>query len=378
MKRREFLHYASAGIACAVGGGAVRSAEKTPGVLAAKPPMGWNSFDSYGVNRWSSRPERALPKPNIALLPPRDSDTIEGPACGGRGRRFIGNVGVTGPRRHMTPGTRDPNAGERIMSKIASITAVAIALLLSSATLLAQDTAAPAADPAAQKKALETQRKELKKQLSAIAKKIAASPAVADLQTACEAADKIYQAAKKSPAIIEARKAASAASKVYSKATLAMPEYAAVKTADKAYEAARLAMPEYKVRKGAESALKKLSKDDAGYADAKTAAGDAKKAYETARHALPEYKAKNDARKARDKAGKDLPEYKASKDAEKAFQEVYKKELLVPRKARDDARKARDAKVKELSKADPDTVKINEQIKEIDAKLKALKKAKGK
>jgi len=49
MKRREFLQYASAGIACAVGGSAVRSAERTPNILAAKPPMGWNSFDSYGV-----------------------------------------------------------------------------------------------------------------------------------------------------------------------------------------------------------------------------------------------------------------------------------------------------------------------------------------
>ena len=49
MKRREFLQYASAGIACAVTGAAPRSAEKTAGVLAARPPMGWNSFDSYGV-----------------------------------------------------------------------------------------------------------------------------------------------------------------------------------------------------------------------------------------------------------------------------------------------------------------------------------------
>jgi len=49
MKRREFLQYASAGAAWALSATALRSAVKTTAILAAKPPMGWNSFDSYGV-----------------------------------------------------------------------------------------------------------------------------------------------------------------------------------------------------------------------------------------------------------------------------------------------------------------------------------------
>ena len=49
MKRREFLRYTSTGIAATMIPGAMRSSEKTTTVLAAKPPMGWNSFDSYGV-----------------------------------------------------------------------------------------------------------------------------------------------------------------------------------------------------------------------------------------------------------------------------------------------------------------------------------------
>ena len=207
----------------------------------------------------------------------------------------------------------------------------------------------------------EAERARLKAQLEAIRNKLYHSPAVAQLQRACAAAERAYENAKGAPVIAEARKPYDAARQAYDKARENMPEarmYAKVK---KAYYDAYHNMPEYKTYIAARDVRKRTGGDRAAYERAKSI-------YEAQKTKLPEYEDYKAAREARDKAGHSLAEHKDMEDTEKTYRQVYEKYLTRERKARDDAQKARDAKVDQLLKADPTAREIYSRLKQIEAK----------
>jgi len=172
---------------------------------------------------------------------------------------------------------------------------------------------------------------------------------------------------------VEARKPYEAAGQVYEKARNALPEAEAVKKATKAYDDARHNLPEYKARNEARDALGKIPKGSSRYAGAKNFYEDALKAYEAKKAAIPEHENLKAVSKAYETATAALPERKAREDAEKAYRVVYDRYLAKARAARDETRKARDEKIAELFKTDPEAVRINSQIKQIEAEITGLR-----
>ena len=220
-----------------------------------------------------------------------------------------------------------------------------------------------AKDPPGRRAADEAERSRLKAQLDAIRKKLYYSPAVAELQRACAAAERAYENAKQSPVIAEARKLRDEGRQAYEKARENLPEARIYKKAEKAYHDAYHNMPEYKAYAAARELRNRGAKERAAYERAKSI-------YEAQKTKIPEYAEYKDAGGAHEKARHSIAEHKDMEDAEKAYRKVYEKSLSRDRKARDDAQKARDAKVDQLLKADPTARDIYSRLKKIEAKHK--------
>jgi len=224
---------------------------------------------------------------------------------------------------------------------------------------------------------LHERRDDLRKQLYGLGAKLAACPAAADERKAYEDASKAYENAKKDPAMVEARKPYDDAKRAYEKAREALPEAQMYRKAEKAYSDARHSLPEYKARIAAREALGKIARNSQAYAGARNLYEDAEKAYEARKVTLPEYEYLKAASKAYEKATGSLAERKDRENAEKTYRAVYDRYLAKARKVRDDARKARDEKVAKLLKTDPEAVRINGQIKEVEDRVKKLHSSKS-